>query len=666
MRLLTSLCGLLVLAAFQATADERLFEPAREVFARVSPDGNRLGVVARDDDGFIVDAIDLETTVRETFFATSSLGDGEFIVAAMTWVDNDTLVLRIIEITEGIAKLSDTRNKQHNIVIDAVSNAPKVRYIKTEGTLIDALPVEENKVLFARSGSTSIVYRIDTSKLYEWGKQLPKTARVDGGQFVPAARVAEVEGYVLRWLTASDGYVRAALKIDEDGAALMIRERDSVWEVEKAWPAEVDDKSNRRSRKSAQEDEEGSDRFYVPIALIENTRDFVVRASDENDRDGVYRYNYKTSEKTLVYRHPTAEIVSAGLSRDNSDVLYASYFEDGVVKFHYVEGAYREVADKIMAIHPEYIPMIGATDLSESRFLVVLSSPVQPGRVFTYRRETGELTHLYDVMPWLDESSLSMSTAATVVSDGLDIEYFLTMPGGSQKVPLVVYPHGGPWAVGDNREFSPVVQYLSSLGVAVLQVNYRGSGGYGDEFLEEGFGEFGRRMLDDIEAAMNDALGNPAIDDSRICTIGESYGGYAALMLAVRSPTRYVCAASYAGVTDLGLLLGSYDADSADFLLELLTGDAGDRDSVYENLKNLSPLYSAEQLTIPVLLVHGDADTRVDIEHSYRMEARLRRLGKDITWHALEGQHHRLSNADEALSYYRLLADFLREHLTEH
>ena len=133
MRLLNSLCALLILTAFQATANERLFEPPREVFGRVSPDGSRLAVVARDDNGFTVDAIDLRTSVRETFFATSSLGDGEFIVSAMSWVDNDTLVLRIIEITEGIAKLSDTRNKQHNIVVDAISDAPKIRHIKTCG-----------------------------------------------------------------------------------------------------------------------------------------------------------------------------------------------------------------------------------------------------------------------------------------------------------------------------------------------------------------------------------------------------------------------------------------------------------------------------------------------------------------------------------------------------
>ena len=104
MRLPISLCVLLALAAFQAAANERLFDPPQEVFGRVSPDGNRLAVVAREDDGFAVDAIDFETSVRETFFATSSLGDGKFIVSAMSWVDNDTLALRIIEITEGIAK----------------------------------------------------------------------------------------------------------------------------------------------------------------------------------------------------------------------------------------------------------------------------------------------------------------------------------------------------------------------------------------------------------------------------------------------------------------------------------------------------------------------------------------------------------------------------------
>lgn len=651
-----SLLAGLLLWAVPLQAGEDLFRERLETFARMSPDGKLLAVIVDDGPTQRLDRIDLETLQRSPVLTTDANGAGETVIAGLEWVDNDTVAVAMIELTDGIARLSDTRHRRQLLIVELSTDEPMVRYIRSSGALIDALPAVKDEVLFARPGRTSIVYRIRTDKLHEWGKPLSKTARVDGGQFGRNNRIATVEGLVPWWITDKAGTVRAALKYHPDtGAELLVRETDqSEWRTEHSWPI--------KKRNGRDQQPEG-DVIYRPAALIEGSNDFVVFTNDENGRNGVYRYNYSSGEKSLIYQHPSAEIVDLGLGVDNSRVAWVSYFEDGIMKYHYIDGENREVAKQLAERFPEYSTYVAATDDSQRRFLLYARSPRQPGRAFVYEPGSGRVDELFSVMPWLDEEALVKSSAATVNSHGLDIEYFLTLPRQDGKVPLIVYPHGGPWGILDHREFNPVVQYLASRGLAVLQVNYRGSGGYGDEFLEEARGEFGRRMIDDIEAALNAVLLNPAIDGSRICTSGSSYGGYAALMLAARSPERFRCVASFAGVTDLGLLLGSYASEQSDALLSHMTGADPQSASGYEQLKSMSPLYNAERLKANVWLAHGGQDRRVDIEHSYRLLAELRRLGKTVSWHKFEDYGHGFERPEDEFDYYKTLADFLVSNL---
>jgi len=650
---------------FSVHSADGLFLPVKETFARISPNGELMAVVVNAESHQKLEIISLSRLERSELFSTERLNAEKSAIASMEWVDNSTLIVSVVELTAGVAKLADTRNKNHLFVIDIDRSQPLVRYIESDGQLIDVLPQEENAILFARSGSTSVVYRIDTSFLHEWGKPMPKTALVDGGQFSRGNRKAEVDGVVIRWITSASGSVRAALRWkNEEGFALLIREDDaSEWQVERAWPLDKR-RDNKRSRKRTEANSD-TDEFFLPQAVIEGTNEFVVLDEDESGRNSVYRYNYATQEKTLIYRHPSAEIVTVGLNHGNTDVLYIRYFEFGVIKYHYVEGTYRDVADHLATLYPNYSASIVATDANEDRFFVYMRSPTQPGRAFLYDQRFPAPKELFSIMPWIEESELAPSTAGAVENAGLEIEYFLTLPPSEDPLPLLVYPHGGPWGVGDSRQFNPVVQYLAARGMAVLQVNYRGSGGYGDDFVKEGKGEFGQRMLEDVEAAMAEVLENPSIDGDRVCVIGESYGGYAALMLAIRAPERFRCAASYAGVTDLGLLLGSYDDDSADFLLSLLIDEEIAADLKYEYLRKISPLYQANLLQVPVLIAHGLDDYKVDIEHSYRMVHRLNQLGRNVTWHELQDQGHSFDEPQAALDYYRLLANFVERHLLE-
>lgn len=645
-----------------SSGSDRLFELPREGSGRVSPNGGSLAVVVREGDIYGLEVIDLDTLGRVRIFSTDIFDSDFSAVTGFEWIDDHTLILKVVELTEGVAKLSDTRNKSHLFIVDNIVN-PVLRYFESDGELVDALPHDDGIVLFARAGRTSVVYRVDTSKLHVWGKPRSKTERVDGGQFSRTTRVAEVEGVVILWLTATSNFVSAAFRVNEGGLSLVVRENEAdEWRVEKDWSPK---KRKIRWQWQRESDPVNFDDFYFPLAQIEGSNDFIVVADDEEGNNGVYRYNYASEKKELIYRHPTAEFIGVGLTQDNTSVLYISYFEDGVVKYHYVPGAYQEVLDYLTEQYPQYNASIAATDASESTFLVFLRSPTQPGIAYLLKKESGEMVQLFATMPWIDESVMAPSSVGKVEHEGLGIEYFLTLPNTNKRFPLVVYTHGGPWGVSDNRQFNPAVQYLAFRGMAILQVNYRGSGGYGEDFLREGYGAFGNQMLGDIEAAIQEVLAHPRIDGKRVCVTGESYGGYAAMMLAIRSPELFRCVASFAGVSDLGLLLGSYEQGDADLLLKLLLNEDLTDDEQYDYLRDISPLYRAEELRVPVLMQHGVEDIRVDIEQSLRMVDRLEQLGKAVTWRQLDDQGHSFEKPLDAFDYYRSLADFVVMHIYE-
>lgn len=650
----------LLLAGSASAAEGDLFQPPQSSIIRISPGGDYFAVVVRSDGAQQVDSLQIADQQRTTVFTTADLAVDEATITDIGWVDDNTLAIFVSELTEGVAKLSDTRNVKRLFVVDIDDPDRRLRFVRTGGTMISARPEVENEILFGISGSTSFVYRIDTSRLGEWGKALGKTALPDGGQFSRKRRMAEVDGYVVGWISDVGGRVRGALRFKpDDGVALLLRDNDfAAWEEERVWKPKK--KRWGRSREPEIEDD-----IYKPVAIIEGSNDFIIIADDESGRDGVYRYNYASDTRTLVYQHATAEIVDVDLNHDGSEILSVTFFEEGVIKQQFLDGQYQQVAAALRARYPGYNANIASVDRAGNRFAVYLSSSAQPGRVLVSNREADVVQELFEVAPWLNEEELARSVAGRVESTGFDIEYYLTLPSASEATPLVVYPHGGPWGTRDYRMYDPTVQYLAQRGFAVLQVNFRGSGGYGQEFLESGDGEFGTGMLEDLEAAIGAVAARQSIDTTRICVVGHSYGGYAALMLAARTPDRFRCVASFAGPTDIGLLLGTFEVDEANALLTKITGQTTPLVEQYGMLKSISPLYLAERLTVPVLLAHGDNDRRVDIEHGYRMKMRLEQLDKRIQWQKYEDQGHGLDSPELNFEYSKMLADFVAEHTAQ-
>ena len=264
-------------------------------------------------------------------------------------------------------------------------------------------------------------------------------------------------------------------------------------------------------------------------------------------------------------------------------------------------------------------------------------------------------------MPGIEEADLAPTEPITYrARDGLLIDGYLTVPDlDADRWPLVVFPHGGP-ALRDQLEFNPFVQFMANRGFAVLQMNYRGSSGYGRRHKFLGHGQWGRAIQDDIADGVDWAVREGIADPARICIVGGSFGGYAALMGPIRDPQLYRCAASINGVTDVVRWLRETKRDGRFATLEISVGDPN-RDG--PELRAHSPLLRASEIEVPVMIAYGDADQVVSPRHSERMADALRRAGNDPVELRLRGGGHNLANSAHRMRLLQALEGFLNEHL---
>ena len=267
----------------------------------------------------------------------------------------------------------------------------------------------------------------------------------------------------------------------------------------------------------------------------------------------------------------------------------------------------------------------------------------------------------------LDTTRPRASVISYLARDGKELSGYLTAPAGSDpqgKLPLVLMPHGGPEA-RDSLEFDPWVQYLVARGYAVFQPNFRGSDGFGRKFAESGYGEWGRKMQDDLTDGVKALANLGAVDPARVCIVGASYGGYAALAGAALTPDLYKCAVSIAGISDLDDFIGwrkrNWGSDSEGYTYWLKA--IGDPDKDEQRLREVSPLAQADKIKIPVLLIHGTDDFVVPIAQSKAMKKALDKAGKKTELITLEEEGHSYWSADNEKLTMNAIDNFLWQHL---
>jgi len=293
-----------------------------------------------------------------------------------------------------------------------------------------------------------------------------------------------------------------------------------------------------------------------------------------------------------------------------------------------------------------------------------VGSDTDPGNYYIFQPAAGVMQLFGRVNEKIDRQMLAPTSYVSYKArDGLDIPAYLTLPLGrdAKNLPLIIMPHGGPYGVRDSLEYDWQVQFLANRGYAVLQPNYRGSSSYGREFAKKGEGQWGRQMQDDLDDGMDWLAKQGTVDPKRVCIVGASYGGYAALWGATRNPERYRCAASFAGVTDIR---GQLNYDKAFFAdpkyqrdwQQRVRGEQGfDMDSI-------SPLKQVARLRVPVLLGHGDADHNVPYRQSASYADALKSAGKPYEFYTYKDEGHGWSTKEHRQDWLDHLDAFLAKY----
>lgn len=406
-------------------------------------------------------------------------------------------------------------------------------------------------------------------------------------------------------------------------------------------------------------------RIITPLAYAADGVHIYARVDDGKGPESFVRLNPENGEEKVLMRGKQASPGGVVLTADQRDV-FALRTHEGRGGWAFVKRDSPEavLTQNVMQSFPGELAIANSFSLDGAYATVFVTSDVNPGEYFLWDQQAGALQSLVRARPKLKSEVLApMEPFQFQTRDGLELQALVTRPAGiSTALPMVVLPHGGPFGIVDRWGFDLEAQVLASRGYAVLQVNFRGSGGRGKAFETAGYREWGGKMQHDLTDATRWAIEQGIADADRICLVGTSYGAYAAVMGLVLEPDLYRCAVGVAGVYDLPLLRTHGDVRRSglgrDYLDEVLAADDA-------WLAERSPAQRAGEIVDPVLLIHGGRDERAPIAHAESLRKALQAAGNPPGWLVEPTEGHGYYKPEHQLRAWREILEFLAQHTAQ-
>jgi len=383
------------------------------------------------------------------------------------------------------------------------------------------------------------------------------------------------------------------------------------------------------------------------------------------DKAAIIKYDIANDkELELIFEHPEVDVDGLNYS-EKRKVLTSISYTTWKRQIKFLDEETEKIYKKFETfIGPKYEIVIVNADREETKFIARTYSDKSLGAYYLYDKQSDVVTKLADISPWLNEEELAdMKPIQYTTRDGLTIHGYLTLPKGIEpkNLPVVVNPHGGPWA-RDRWGFNPEVQFLANRGFAVLQVNFRGSTGYGRKFWELSFKQWGKKMQDDITDGVywliNEGIANP----KRIAIYGGSYGGYATLAGITFTPDLYAAAVDYVGVSNLFTFMNTippYWKPMLEMLYEMVGDPKKDSTLLYE----ASPVFHVDKIKAPLFVAQGKNDPRVNINESDQIVNALKQKGVYVEYMVKENEGHGFRNEENRFDFYEAMEKFLKKHL---
>lgn len=499
---------------------------------------------------------------------------------------------------------------------------------KVRTQLIDDLKDDEDEVIIGLNQRNPTVFD-------------PYRLNVFTGELV---MLAENPGNIVGWMTDHDGKLRIAITSDGVNNTLLYRDTE-------------EDAFRPVLTTSFKES--------VSPALFTFDNKMVYAMSNlGRDKTALVVFDVANGkEQEVLFQTEEADIGGVDYSRKDKKLLSVSWTTDKEKEYFFdseAEALKKDLETKL----PGYQVFKGSYNKAEDKFMVRTYSDRSRGAFYFYDKNTRELTKLADLSPWLNEDDLcEMKPISYTSRDGLTIQGYLTLPKGykPENLPVVINPHGGPWA-RDYWGFNPEVQFLANNGYAVLQMNFRGSTGFGKAFWEASFKQWGRTMQDDITDGVKWLIDQGIADPERIAIYGGSYGGYATLAGLAFTPDLYAAGVDYVGVANMFTFMNTippYWKPLLDMLYEMVGHPQ--KDSLM--LVEVSPVFHVDRITAPLFVAQGANDPRVNKDESDQIVAALRSRGVDVEYMVKDNEGHGFANEENRFDFYRAMITFLDKHL---
>lgn len=495
-------------------------------------------------------------------------------------------------------------------------------------TLVDALDNDDDKAIIA-------VYRL--------GTQFTSAEKMDvnSGSRIPVAQ-APIEN--ASFVSDRNGDVRFALGAKSDNYSKLYYRND------------------RKSEWTLVNDEAVSGAIMVPLDFSQDNSVAYVRAEQKTGPDSVLAFDVATRQMVPVVRDDFVDPAGLiyGVGKDHP---IGVQFNDPKPRFHYFDPQSDDARlhRSLQASFGGDVVVPASKVTSQGEVLLFTYSDRNPGDYFAFDVDSKQARHVISRRDWLDPMALGETRPFDFTArDGRKLQGFLTFPPGSagRNLPMIVNPHGGPFGVSDEWSFGSERQMLAAHGYVVMQLNFRGSGGYGREHRLAGYKQWGRAMQDDLTDATRWAVKEGIADAGKVCIYGASYGGYASLMAVAKEPSLYRCAVGYVGVYDLPMMHRRGD------IPQRLSGENFLKDALgTEGLEETSPNRLASRIKVPVFLAAGGEDKRAPQDHSEAMERALREAGGQVETLYYPTEGHGFYKDEHRREYYTRLLAFLSRHL---
>jgi dipeptidyl aminopeptidase/acylaminoacyl peptidase len=457
--------------------------------------------------------------------------------------------------------------------------------------------------------------------------------------------VAKNPGNIAGWTVDAQLKVRGAAAATPDGGLeLLVRDNEQdEWRKLLTW---------------------GSDDALTsgPVAFTVDGQSLYLQDSRDSNASRLTKLNLASGENTVLAEDPQYDVGHVMLHPDTREVQAVAFNKDRV-EWQVLDPSIQIDFDRIRDIREGDFSIVGRDDADET-WIVAITVDNGPSAFYSYDRKNQHVQFLFTTQPELEKYELAQMEPISFTSrDGLTIHGYLTLPVGveAKNLPLVLNVHGGPWG-RDGWGYRPEAQWFANRGYACLQVNFRGSTGYGKDFLNAGDKEWGRNMHNDLVDAVHWAIDRGIADPKKVAIYGGSYGGYAALAGATFTPDLFCCAVDIVGPSNLITLIKTIPPYWSTFLATFHKR-VGNPDTEEEFLKSRSPLFKADQIKIPMLIAQGANDPRVKQAESEQIVEAMKSNGVDYEYMLFPDEGHGFAKPENRIKFYAAAEKFLAQHL---